>query len=1063
MEHPYLTPIKPRKFATDVGEYYRAAKRHARIVRAVRLIDESIFEELPELIATPPKPLDADEFLARIARMHSILHGKSLQRRALAVAWNRLCTFVDKGNDAGDWKLPVVIPHLQLSTQPLLRTRRWQRNVNRLHISHARLVQAIERMEDHSTLNERPVAIALALYFAALYSGVCEAMLLEALAQAIIDETRLETGPEADRIWITLTIDNPSITNTCRMVDGEQLRKLEVRRKLDPLTISMIHRCWNGTGEYPDAEFNQITLVRWINQGLKKIEPEIPSLTSLKRFGEAALSILEHHTLLPHVYLEVACGRITTCDLPSNAFRRLNGFRVDVAQAEDLKLVGESDDHSAPSVRSERVSKGARDAIYSTLTSIIKEGNKKSQAIEALHSLDTEKYPLSGKLLVAWCLEHLEHRGNAMSSMRSYLSAVGVGLIDTMAHADVYDADDLDDVYRWVIENKDSDDAKAYAAARLEDLHEVGRWKFDFPALYESLTNDYKKHRHVRAAFVPEATYAAALKAVDQLPNRDRHYKRSIKSVLILAYRTGMRRNEILHLQHGDIEADDACTIFVRANSLGPLKSSSARRNLPGGPLLTPIERRIFDSICRDRVGGQRRRTSLLFHVEGNPTQALDSRQVSNDVKRVLRCAGYTGVLHDFRHTALSRLQLIAERDWSLVTQWTGYTEKQARAVYRAVFGHPRSRHNRYWALAVFAGHSSPSTTFASYLHFSADLLFESLRQASLTHSRRFLSKVTGIGRIKLGKIAKAANTGCNSLTLCDIHAKVASNHRGLLHKFRIADFGAVELDNDDLAIPRATVFVVYDAMRDYERGYSIPSIAYQHGLFTKELKRYLRKAKVLADEMTRRLRPRLISEGRAKARRALLTPARPTNHVLSLEASALIPGFKKIYKSARQDLEWAVCYWLTHTSATEPYAWFRRRADLKRLIKVFENVIPDQRWYIEVVVPPGWKDDDAVRHWKLRKSLTVVPRTENWPPKSPVARLHLRHPADSALIEQLTNRMNKSNHKVRQWIAKKYSDHTLQFLLHMLAIMIFEEESLVAALAACRESGHGRPLPLSA
>ena len=1055
MEHPYLAPLPPRKFESNIGESGRAAKQHAHIVRAVRTIDELIYSELPELVAKPVAALDENEFEIRITRIDAALQSKNLPRRTMVIAWNRLCTFIDKGNDAGDWTLPAVIPQAQLPTQSLLRTRRWQRHSMLVHEVHRKVIGAIET-GDPALLDDRSVALALALFFGAVHSGICEASLLDALARAIIDKTPLDPGPDAPRVWVTLKVDEPPLTNMVQLVDGEEQRILIARRELDPLTVSMIRRCWDGTGDYPGRDFDRNTLVKWINTGLQRLDPSIPSLPSLKRFGRAALSIVEQHTALPHVYMEVACGRVRTCDLPDPGWHRLCGYAFNDPLEPKPDLIGEPDSCHRPVVESQRVSKATRDAIYTSLYAIVSRASSNEQATKKLRALESERYPLAAQLLVAWCLEHIERRGNVLSSMRSYLSVVGPGLIEAMGGADVYDADDLDDVYRSIIDGKKSDDAKDYAAKRLEDLHDVARGEFGFPALHEPLSADYKSGRHVRAAFIPEHVYVAALKEIANLPNRDRHYKNALKVALILAYRTGMRRNEILHLQLGDVEDSDDRVIFVRANSLGRLKSSSARRNIPAGALLPPAERKIFEAFYRHRSTGRSNKTDLLFCIEGSPKQPLDSHQVSNDVKRILWNVGFRGVLHDFRHTALSRMQLIAEREWALVKRFTVYSEKQAKRVYRAVFGHPRSAHARYWALAAFAGHSSPSTTFASYLHFSAVLLYEALNRSTLTYSRGFLSPVTGIGKTKLAKIAKSAGCDRDFLPLNILHDAVASRHSKVFRRLKRVDIDSAQRVDDELELPKTSIFTVHPALQAYERGYSIPSVAYEFGLTQDFLKLCIKRALILAAEMTHKAMPRLIGTSRAERRRPVITPAMPSDRILVADANAIIKGLRDAFLANKDEIEWAVCYWLTHTSTTEPYARFHRRRDLKRFIAVFRGIIPDNRWHIEVVTPAGRKDEEAIRAWRLRKGLAVVPKSVNRPPAYSVARLHLRHPHDLTLIDQLTAAMNSSKTEARRWVAEKYSAHTLRFVLHMLAIMIFDEHDLIAGLDACRDSGSG-------
>ena len=406
----------------------------------------------------------------------------------------------------------------------------------------------------------------------------------------------------------------------------------------------------------------------------------------------------------------------------------------------------------------------------------------KNKAIKKLRSLDTKEWPIAGKMLHAWYLLHLNKRENKLTTVNTYHGVIGPALLEAMRKLDAYDADDLDEAYRRVIADRGSDKAMIYAARRLTDLHTFSQGEFGLPTLYEPLVSGVTNCRHVRAAYISEAVYRCGYNAIQHLTYRDAHYKERLSVLWIIAYRTGLRRNDLLRLQLRDIEKGKSLMLKVRNNRLGSGKTDNARRVIPLGVLLTADEHKVISRFIekqrKQNVGNE---SVALFNVQGAPKEKIDPKHVTNDVVTILDRIGHPGVLHDFRHTALSRLFLIAEREWDLVERYSAYARKKAEAIYTAVFDSLYVRHERYRALAAFAGHASPAMTFDYYIHFSGLVFHTRLRRSTRGFSAEFLSQVTGIGKTRIKKVARTADVPTACITLETIRDLALQESSGML------------------------------------------------------------------------------------------------------------------------------------------------------------------------------------------------------------------------------------------------------------------------------------------
>lgn len=1058
MEHAYLPSIKTQQIRKN-GESGRLSKRRLKINQGLELVDRFVEEQLPEIAVLPASTIADEAFLARASQLFASLNAKA-PRVAIGPAWGRFCKFIDAGNADGAWALPVLTPCLELPSDRLFRNAKWQGDSILLHLNDQLLLAGLERC-NLALVTDARHWIGLILYFASTRSGLCSPESMLALADALHRREPVFCGPVTDDVWMRLVLRGTMYTNA---YTGED--KISVQRFFpDPLTLSLIRQFHESGATLDCDDWNRNTVRKWINDGLRYVNSSTQKFGTLKQLCRVALSVEELVTPIPQIYIETACGRNLSAALPESYWRLITDA-MPVAEPDWGKAIDpiQSAAETAPKKRVDHKGSVSITSIHSALADSVRDPkrgdrtNSKSRAIETLNRLDTKNWSLAGRMLHAWGLHHLQERGNTLGTIRTYYSKYGRELLAAMADAKTWDAEDLYDVYQAVITEKESQDSQDTTAHLLADFHEFARARFGLPGLLEPLTDGHSKRVHVSASFVSEHAYQQGLALIPKLANRNKHYCRQLQLLWVLAYRTGLRRNELIRIQIRDIENSDELWLFVRNNRVAEGKTSSARRKIPLGVLLTPNELAMFRSYLPAPANRKQRKSHLLLHAESGKTDSLDPNQITCDVVCVLRHLGMPGSLHSLRHTALSRLQLIAEREWRLLGQFSAYAQDQGMAIYTAVFGHEYVAHERYRALAAFAGHSSPSITLSTYLHFSDLILRERLKRSQQRYSKALVATLTGISVRQLNKLARVKGETAGNLPTSVFREAVFADCSDLFCPLKAAERAPVpELDLIELTKPARTPDAVYDCLSDWQKGFDIQQLPYEHGIPLSAIMRYVANGQMLARRLTtQKGNSRSVSTARRRMEREIILPSRPNDRWLRKESTAIKDLFHDHYRAHREKIEWTVLYDLSHTTTTEPYVSFTDPLALCEFLTTCELAIDSRCWRVELTRNPDDSETAIREHWKLdsRYDTEIIPSPGGV--RGYRARLYYRHANEARLVAQFNKTTNcrwkdpvmrKNRKETFRSEISRYGASTLRYIFHMLAIMMFETESLKDAI----------------
>ncbi|WP_151710929.1 tyrosine-type recombinase/integrase [Acinetobacter brisouii] len=240
----------------------------------------------------------------------------------------------------------------------------------------------------------------------------------------------------------------------------------------------------------------------------------------------------------------------------------------------------------------------------------------------------------------------------------------------------------------------------------------------------ESITIQHRP----RARIIGPLTYQAFMHKLDALfANayiKEDTYK-TLKIIYILAYRTGMRINEILSLRIRDIEGLTCLSIWIqpygskKQGNLHQLKTDSAERKVPAYCLLKADEYQLLHSyVIEQRLLEQE---NLFLFRNWNENSKLNKYTITTPFRMIMNelFKHHDYSFHSFRHTAANQLSVVLNCDYApLVKNLTDYTEEEYQSIRTELLRNTHGQ-NHWFIIAHLLGHIDPTETFKSYIHLS--------------------------------------------------------------------------------------------------------------------------------------------------------------------------------------------------------------------------------------------------------------------------------------------------------------------------------------------------------
>lgn len=1026
------------------GAKRRASIRQGIDKKAADEVRQKMKEWMPRhMPALLNLPVVIENYEQQLKAFTSYIQTEFQDIRRLRLCYQYITSTIAEGNKTNAWNLRIPGNLIKIRRSKTSRTSSFFRTGTEV----GRLYRA---WRDDIKIKATPPTdkserLADVLISAIIHSGLANPNAVACLANTLLAETQ-PFNKVQDFLWIDLAWSSDTDPINYKLVEDEAvIKKTLFRFYPNNFTLGLINSFYscksNDTLLYEYDAKNSWDLIR------KRLSIASPNtkLLKLSQFCVGAQSVTEmlDNVEIPQVLLECAAGRQNTSSLPPD--HHINWIHKRPIQnlTRPIEFLGITPwDKLVPGdVRSGKVkllhSADGLSVQIRLALQIEDNGIKRSssEAIEELKQLLIEERTTNEVIFIGWLIKSLS--GNKISTALRYFIEVKDLWFYFMGDQDLstLDESDFESIYGLMLSLKENPNAKEYLRGRLSDLHASASFEYGLPNLREFFlgSGPARNQLQVKAGYIPELAYQAILNNIKNINDLDPHTVEGLRMLIVLAYRTGLRRGELLKLRLSDVEQSINPWLFVVNNRYGNNKTDSALRKIPLNPLLLDEELTDFKNyIGRRRATNQNQPNTLLFSLPHSPTIPHKGHPISEIVKRTLVNLAYLDLtFHHLRHSALTNLMLVMNGDNELIEALTAYSIEQATEIREKLFStNPESKRDAYWVIAGIAGHLTPETTFTNYIHITDIIISKRLAAynpaLTLTESRY----ISGLSSRYLNQHITTRTVADSEVNDGSIYLNELSNpiKQRLTPKIQaIAEPNSPIINQaheEPLQRRDANVADCYAALKAIENGESVVMASITYAIDEERINQWIENAKSLQQYKTIHGNARLFSRDRVMTNIGEpLLPVRPNDRSILAEIDKTINNIREAYKSNKDGVIWVINYWINNTMTSKSGIRFTDHTELERFIKILEEAIPLRRWHLNLSVPNKTKKSE-LNKWKECKLGTIV-ETSLETGKSIHTYLHLKHKDEASI---LAKRKTKMSH---------YSSSLMRYVFHMLAIMI--------------------------
>lgn len=1022
----------------------RESKSLSRKNSVIQTVNSELTNHLPRIFSS--EHIEDEYFHLAIQDIEEKLNQRFTQAKDKTIAKQHLAKTVQQYNLKNNAALPIPKPVVRHNPENTFKNSKWFKNSKRAVSCYFEWRKALDTRPSAKLFSKEEL-LTNVLYSAAVHGGQLCHEILESIKQQL-HQPDLQFQSNGEMTWLDIVFSSKTFSHN--HTSGDKTKVLR-RWYIDPVTLGWLVHFLNHAGQI-EKNYGVWTL-------FKNYIPGTDSFKKIKGFLEACIAIIEHHTdeSLSQAHLNYMIGRVDASSLPIRAHSHFLGL-TPLRQVTNLDEISLCTSNKSKGVETE--TKQNRQSVPIQFDTLIESVNntfkgpstrekpKKKQCLEQLNAIELSYTHPPIKMIIGWLL-HVG-KDNKVATIERYWRSFAKGWLIETASIDLLelDSDDWEELYLQIIEQQSSDKAKQYCADRLSQFHQYLMRIEDIPPIENAVfgVGIGDTTSFVRAMFIPEKAFSIFMSTLEKLDLSNEEIER-LKVLYILAFRTGMRRSEITKIQLDDIEESTDCWIFVRNNKFGDNKTSSALRKIPLRVLLTDEEMCYFENYLANRKLIVGYTNALLFSTENDYDEPFSGSFVSNIANQLLSSImGEHIIFHHFRHTALSRLQIILE-DINLALEHTPYNKDQIAQIQFALGGFKDGQPHRdaYWAIAGFAGHLSPQTTFHSYLHLNELIIFNRLRYSTNTFSHHALQQITSLSRNLITRRA-----GGNELIPIDplkrnIH-KLLKKHINTVDALYINVEDDVVTSDTEQALKvkpaSPTPKLCYQVLKLLENGGTIEEARIRFNLEESLIEKWMMNAIELANIKTTKGKSTAISNRRkTTGAGVVLTPPKPRSN---LEKAAVTDMLKKarkslvhpdknisaeerkaFYNEQQEKLIWCIKYFFNRSNTSKQGVPFEVPKKFKTFYDFIIQIIDikDIRLELYDLKRKKYYDDWS----KISKSRIEIAGEVSGHKNMPFGKLVLsvRHPDEVEQAEKIS--------------ADKYSSSSLRYLFHLLYVMLIK------------------------
>ncbi len=641
---------------------------------------------------------------------------------------------ITRGNVDGDWKLcqpsyPVLISR----PLPPIQTG----NSHRMD-----LAQEI-RSKFTNILNESPKWLeehqeGSILLSAMLWDGLLEKSAIDSLRNAL--NRPLVRGVSGNWIDLLLNPDRPA--------------KTKIRRFWpQPITTILWFR-------YVGKKVNQDSAVELIEKLVNKLLGDrSPKLATLIK-GLTQEYSLEINPAL----LNVATGKTLTHPILGDRWHSIQGVGKPCEDVPILNSPSDTDENKNEDWLGELESE--EEPLLKFISPLgmleIRNALASSNVSEMLKQLKMvvkkeESYSPIIKILAGWIIAL--PKKTRLSTRRGMFGLIGARLVSLLGEDDIekYDEDEWEYVFSLVLADAQSNSHMRGMRYSLKRLH---GFICDLNPMYRPAILKIEDRIDVSARVITHEEYQQTLEMLSKpIKSGDcENYILTCQIALILFFKLGLRRRELLFLPLHDIHGQENIEILIRPHSERAIKTLNALRTLQLEGFLSKQEAKMVKLWLKKRINHELITPSSIYYFwyPESKAEQVSEKAIVDRIVEILRIVSGDRYLHlhHLRHSfnTWSCLSILGHAEEDNFNQWEHLPQTQAwlrdfRITTDGLYIDKPKRRSLVYLISTLSGHSTPSITFEHYIHCTDSLIGKTIWSVAGMEPSEVSYKATGLAR----------------------------------------------------------------------------------------------------------------------------------------------------------------------------------------------------------------------------------------------------------------------------------------------------------------------------